>query len=665
MRIVFVDNILLDHLGEVSPKDLQPQLGLISLIRIVEDAGHEAVLYSPMLDIAYGELSLTKFIYQRMTDRILRHKPDVVGFTTLGCNFIVTVQVAALLKQQLPTLPIILGGPHATVLHRVIMERFSQFDFVVLHEAEAKILPLLDSIASGDPRSAPGVTWRDQGAIVSNPGVNAVEDLDSLPFPAYSHFPIQTIKPGFLRLEAGRGCPFSCTFCSTATFFGRKFRIKSPFTIRRQLERLRETYGVTRFSLQHDLFTVNRNKVVEFCDALLDQDFTWTCSARIDCVDEELLNKMGKAGCRAIYYGIESGSPHMQSAMKKRLDLQLLIPRLDDSLRANITPTVSFIIGYPQETIDDLNETLDVLGECVRRYHAGIVAQLHLLTPEPGTALLEEFKHCLDFDGHISDFNFPLLRQEDESIMRANPDIFMTHYFYRGPVSRFQNIFVSSAFHSLLHYGLPFLAHLIEVHGGKLSKLMSDMLSWAQENGIQPALTKKEIIKYLQARNGKGHYLVSCARHISVAADLKCGPETERTRTSRVKPKAEVANEARSFRWSPSATVMRRVHNSASILSMIEKRISPDKIFASAKDAPRGTFLMVKDRSDSTVVHNYSLDKATEAVIDVIQRSTSDDEVQAWLSAVGIHKAEAEAFRLELARIGCLEQTSFDSQHSG
>ena len=661
MRIVFVDNILLDHLGKVSPKDLQPQLGLISLIRIVEDAGHEAVLYSPMLDIANGELSLNRSIYQRMTDRILRLKPDVVGFTTLGCNFIVTVRVAALLKQQKPGLPIILGGPHATVLHRIIMERFTQFDFVVLHEAEAKILPLLESIASKDPASAPGVTWRDRGTIVTNFGMNAVEDLDSLPFPAYNHFPIQSIRPGFLRLEAGRGCPFSCTFCSTATFFGRKFRIKSPFTIRRQIEMLHETYGVTRFSLQHDLFTVNRKKVIEFCEVLEGLDFTWTCSARIDCVDEELLNKMGKAGCRAIYYGIESGSPNMQRVMKKRLDLQLLLPRLDESLRANITPTVSFIIGYPQETIDDLNETLDVLGECIMRYHARIHTQLHLLTPEPGTALLDEFEYCLDFDGHVSDFNFPLLADGDESIMRANPDIFMTHYYYRGSISRFQNIFVSSAFHSLAQYGLPFVAHLIDIHNGRLSSFMSDMLSWAQQSGMPPAVTTKDIIKYLQARNGKQHYLVSCAKHMYVAADLKCGPDRDKNGTPRIKRKAKI-NDARAFHWSPSATVMRRVHNSPFILSMIEDRKSPDEIFSSAKEISLGTFLMVKDRKDTRIVRNYSLDEATEAVIDVIQRSNSDDEVEACLSAAGIRKEEAEAFRDELTRIGCLEPNSLDSQ---
>jgi radical SAM superfamily enzyme YgiQ (UPF0313 family) len=486
---------------------VQPQLGLISLIRILEQAGHEAELYSPMLDVFRGNLKLDATTYLCIAERILSRSPHIVGFTTLGCNFVVTVQIAEILKSRKPSLPIVLGGPHSTILHRVIMERFPQFDFVVLHEAEEKIVPLVTSISAAKPHAAPGVTWRDQGKITTNPGSQLVEDLDTLPFPAYDHFPIKEAGSSFLRIEAGRGCPYSCTFCSTATFFGRKFRIKTADKLCREIQQLRQEYGITRFSLQHDLFTVNRKKVVEFCGAVKGLKIIWACSARIDRVDDDLLHQMGEAGCRAIFYGIDSGSRRMQALMQKRLDLNLLIPRLSDTLKSDIAPTASFIIGYPQEDENDVDETLDSIGDCLSQFRDRISLQLHLLAPEPGTGLLAEFGDRLEYDGHNSDFTyFPHLTDNDAQIIQANPDIFMAHFYYRGTVPRRKTVLFSSAFNVLFRYHRHVLYNLTNYFGGKLSVLMKDIFAWAQQCNLPPAVTSADMLNYVEERFGKDHY---------------------------------------------------------------------------------------------------------------------------------------------------------------
>ena len=232
MRVLFVDNLLLEDKGGINEYVFQPHLGLISLIAVAESAGHTGLLYDPKLRVAKGDLTLDGGLYRRIADDLLRLDPDVVGLTSLGCNFICTAKVASYLKAARPELPILLGGPHATVLDQVILQRFPQFDVIVRNEAELKLLPLIESLPTNELAHAAGVTYRSGSQIITNPGDPIVADLDALPWPAYHRYPIRELGLKNLRIDAGRGCPFQCTFCSTASFFGRKHRLKSAGTLR-------------------------------------------------------------------------------------------------------------------------------------------------------------------------------------------------------------------------------------------------------------------------------------------------------------------------------------------------------------------------------------------------------------------------------------------------
>ncbi|HEU5322898.1 MAG TPA: radical SAM protein, partial [Methylomirabilota bacterium] len=417
MKLVFVDNLLLELRDGAYQYDLQPHLGLISLIAVAERAGHEGALYDPKLRLFRGERRLDASLYRRIADDLLETDADVIGFTSLGCNFICTAKIAAHVRAGRPALPILLGGPHATILDRPILERFPQFDVVVRHEAELTLPPLLEALPRRDLASVPGITFRRGADLVATPGEPLIADLDTLPWPAYDHYPLADLRLDSLRVEAGRGCPFHCTFCSTASFFGRRYRLKSAARICAEMDHLHARYGVPHFSLTHDLFTVNRAKVLEFCEHVAPRGYSWSCSARMDCVDPELLERMRAAGCRSIYYGVETGSPRMQKLVQKRQDLSLVEPTLDTAHRLGLFSTVSMITGYPQEEAADQAATLDLAGRCVFRDPGEILVQLHLLTPEPGTQLLAERAGALEYDGHITDFNFPTLEPDDAEVM--------------------------------------------------------------------------------------------------------------------------------------------------------------------------------------------------------------------------------------------------------
>src|SRR5690242_3920141 len=120
MKIVLVDNLLFERIDFEIRVDQHPHLGLISLGAITRAARLEPEIYDPKREIASGLLLAGRELYGAIAERLLRSKPNVVGFTTLGCTFLISLRVAQILKRTAPNLPIILGGPHATILHREI-----------------------------------------------------------------------------------------------------------------------------------------------------------------------------------------------------------------------------------------------------------------------------------------------------------------------------------------------------------------------------------------------------------------------------------------------------------------------------------------------------------------------------------------------------------------
>lgn len=485
MKVVFVQNFLLDNSGLPSDENLYPHLGLISLIAEIEKSRHVPALYDPMLELQRAHLALDSSIYDDVAEQLLQTEPAAVGLTALGCNFIAVVKIARRIKERRPKTLVLLGGPHPTVLESPIMARFTDFDVLVRGEAEETIVPLLDALDSGKELSAiPGISYRDGSRVCRSTLEAGVMDVNRLSTAAFHFYPIRELKMRSMRVEAGRGCPFHCTFCSTATFFGRKYRVKAAEKLVSELKSLNNTYNITEFSLQHDLFTVNRRKVLEFCEEVRHCSFLWTCSARIDCVDSELLREMARAGCRGIYFGVETGSSSLQELVKKRLDISLLAPTLTNAKELGIDVTTSFITGFPEETLSDLEATLDCLDRCQRISPTTTCLQLHLLTPEPGTALYEENKSHLLYDGHISDFNFPTLSADEESLLRGNPDIFMNHHFYDTKLPRKTIVGVTSIFPSLCALGGPLLRVVMEYLETTFSRLIFTILSRCEGQSI-------------------------------------------------------------------------------------------------------------------------------------------------------------------------------------
>jgi radical SAM superfamily enzyme YgiQ (UPF0313 family) len=419
---------------------------------------------------------------------------DFFGFSTVCSSYPLTLRIAAEVKQAHPQAVVALGGPQASVVDISTMRAYPFVDLVVRGEAEQTLSSLVDALASNTSLAAiPGITFHrsEDGEIVRNPAAPLVSDLDALPFPAFHLFPDVHFCRHF-PLELGRGCPFSCTFCSTNDFFRRSFRLKSPAHVIAEMRRIRQTYGINSFELVHDMFTVDRKRVVAFCEALLESKrkneedaFTWGCSARTDCVDEELIALMAQAGCRGIFFGIETGSKRMQKIIDKGLELYDSVERVRSCDKFKINTAVSLMAGFPDETMNDLRDTAAFFVDSLRYDHAD--PQLSILAPLADTPIQRQHKDALVLNDDVADMSYRGWQQdpEDHAMIAAHPEIFSS--FYSVPMPHLEREFLKELRDFLLSGMRVFRRLLLGLHqdSGNVVDVFEQWQEWRTKNGIQ------------------------------------------------------------------------------------------------------------------------------------------------------------------------------------
>ncbi len=417
---------------------------------------------------------------------VTRHLPtqgfDIFGLSSICGSYPLTLRLAQEIRRTNPQAKIILGGPQASVVDVATLRAFPSVDIIVRGEADDTFPLLLQLLESGEWESVPGITFRRDGEVIRNPNASVVENLDRLPLPAFD-LDLRIRDRGGVHLEIGRGCPFACTFCSTNDFFRRNFRLKSPSTMIADIASLQKEYGLDYFSLVHDMYTIDRKKVVSFCEAILasGEKFTWGCSARTDCIDDELLELMARAGCTGIFFGIETGSQRLQHVINKKLDLAEAVERIACADREGIKTTVALIAGFPEETRKDLRDTLHFFIDSLRFDHAE--PQCSLLAPLAATPVYDQHKHHLIFDQIYSDMSHQSWQQDPIEIemIRAHPEIFPN--FYAIPTDELERGYVKEAidFVTYLATWFRWLPVALLHDSGDLLRVFDRWLRWRAE----------------------------------------------------------------------------------------------------------------------------------------------------------------------------------------
>ena len=319
----------IEHMTTVT---LRPPIDLMYAGAVFEEAGVECRLVDypgEEFDEARFEADLREF------------KPDMVLLSVTTPGLEDDMLFAALTKSVLPDAITAAKGAHFNTLDRDALERYPALDLALRGEYEVVCRELVE----GRPwDEVEGITYRNEkGRIVRSPDRPFLDDLDSLPFPA-RHLTDNSLytRPDTGELQTtlvtNRGCPFDCVFCLANQVAGRKNRVRSVGNIIAEIEECVEKHGIRSFLFRSDLFTANREWLIELCDEIRARglDISWSCNSRVDTLDEEMLVEMKKAGCWIMAFGIESGNQEMLDRMGKKTNLEQAQKALVMTRRAGI-----------------------------------------------------------------------------------------------------------------------------------------------------------------------------------------------------------------------------------------------------------------------------------------------------------------------------------------
>ncbi len=360
-----------------------PPIGIATLAAIVRNKGHEPKI------IDCEALQLTPSKSARM---ILDANPDYVAFSSTTLGIFAAAKVASLIKDERPELPIFAGGPHVTAVPEKTLDLFPGFDFLAIGEGDNTIVDVLDALEKGNSlENVQGLAIRKDGYVTRTGPALAPRDLDLLPFPAFDlfenlteiyHAPVFSMyRSPTLSAILTRGCPAECSFCDRGVF-GKLNRGNSADYIISMWKHFQEEYGIKDIMIYDDTFTAFRKLLKEMCIKLAaeDLDIHWTCNGRVDYMNHEVIGLMAKAKCSAIAYGIESGSQRLLDYMRKHITIQQVKDVVKWTKDEGIRARGFFIFGYPTETADDIQKTIDLMLEAEFDD-----VHISLFTPYPNT----------------------------------------------------------------------------------------------------------------------------------------------------------------------------------------------------------------------------------------------------------------------------------------
>lgn len=351
-------------------EDIRPvPIGLYSVAAVLKDEGYDVEILN------WHEIHKTP---EKIRAALIAKKPDVIGFSILHGNRWGGIELARVAKEIDPDVKVVFGGVGATFLWEHLLTHFPEVDFIILGEGEHPFLHLLRALEKpGEPdlEGIRGLTFRKGGRLVSTGLPEPIEDLDGLPIPA-KHFTYQ-------HVSSSRGCAWKCAFCGSPRLWGGRIRFRSPAHFVEELEMLFHR-GVTFFYVSDDAFTIDRKRVIEICRRIIERKLgiTWYAISRVDCVDEEMLLWMRKAGCIQISYGIESGSEKIRKTLNKRIKRDQIERAFALTAKYGILSRAYFIYGSPGETWETIQETIDLIMEL-----KPLSAVFYILDIFPGTEL--------------------------------------------------------------------------------------------------------------------------------------------------------------------------------------------------------------------------------------------------------------------------------------
>jgi len=405
--------VLIKPYWQVEGLKVTPPLGLISLAAYLRER------MKPAPDLIVLDQAALRMSVGRIEEFLKRERPDAIGITGLTFEAPAIKALAALSKRVLPETALMVGGPHATVFFDHLLEN-TRADMAVLGEGEVTFLELIERIREGkDWKDVPGIAYRaGDGTIAKNPAPPPIEDLDSLPLPAwdlidlprYSKFSeMNNILKGwpYMFIFTSRACPYGCIYCHQV--FGKRFRARSVESTLEEIRRLVRDHGVKEIQIIDDIFNWDVDRAKEICRGIIREGIkigiSFPNGIRGDRLDGELIELLARAGCYSMTFAVETATPRLQQMLRKFADLDKIGWAITKAYDEGIIPMGFYMLGFPTETREEMEETIRFA--CRSKM---LKVGFFLVVPFPRTRLFDLFRETYPDDFKLDDFNLDNMR---------------------------------------------------------------------------------------------------------------------------------------------------------------------------------------------------------------------------------------------------------------
>lgn len=336
-----------------------PPLGLAFIGAAASQAGYKVRI-----------LDAASWTWDKLAQEVRSESPDIIGITCWTIERGQAFKAARIAKEAASNALVIMGGPHATAFPKHMFLQ-APTDYVVLGEGEETIRQLLDVIERGaDVSLVKGIAYKRDGECFITERRELINDLNTIPLIMHEQFDyghyngLHDNERKAAAIITSRGCPFRCAFCSSAVYWGGKYRARSIENILMEIELLYHKLGIRALLFFDDNLVIDRKRCIALCKALCEKqlDLIWAAEGSVK-VDAEMLGWMKRAGCYRIDFGVESGSPTILKNINKPFTVQDTRNAFNLCKEAGIRPNAYLIFGSPGETSQTIRETISLMCE--------------------------------------------------------------------------------------------------------------------------------------------------------------------------------------------------------------------------------------------------------------------------------------------------------------
>ena len=357
-----------------APPNPSITLGYLSEVLIENRIEHE------VLDMRFG------YALEDLKEKIRKFKPDIIGFSVFTYRHDIPYNYAEDIKKDFPQIAILFGGPHPSTIKKQILQE-SVADFSLIREGE----DILVDLCKGKPfNEINGLIYRNGKEIIQNQDAGFV-DVHKLPFPKYSKFELDRYLRKQINIMTSRGCPYSCTYCSIKTTVGKPMRMRTPESVAEEVKYWYDK-GYRNIDFTDDNFAFDRQRTLDICKELKKLNLkglkiTICNGIRADKVDREVLTTMKEVGVYEISMGVDGGNNKMMKANKRGETVEQVEEAIKIACELDYTVDLFFIIGMPQETAEDIKQSIKL----ALKYPINN-ANFYNAVPFPGTELYDYIK---------------------------------------------------------------------------------------------------------------------------------------------------------------------------------------------------------------------------------------------------------------------------------